>query len=367
MEGLKPGTGVASRARTEAVIGCLLGMAVGDAIGLPPEGLSPQRAARMYPPPLRHHLILGRGMVSDDTDHACLTARALLLAGGDAEAFDRTLASSLRCWLAGLPAGVGFATLRAILKSCVGMGPERSGVASAGNGPAMRSAIIGVVWGHAPDVMVEWVRRSTRLTHTDPKALQGAVAVALAAYQAASAPVTSPDDYLAALARLLGAGADEFMSLAHRAAESAARGEPVARFAESIGSRRGISGYILHTVPCVLQVYWRFPDDYAAGIEEIVRAGGDTDTAAAILGAIVGARVGKQGIPRHWLSGVTEWPRGMPWIERLGATLAARGQVTQGEKAPACPGYFVPGVPLRNLAFLLVVLAHGFRRLAPPY
>ena len=247
------------------------------------------------------------------------------------------------------------------------MGPERSGVASAGNGPAMRSAIIGVVWGHAPDLMVEWVRRSTRLTHTDPKALHGAVAVALAAYQAASAPVTSPNGYLAALARLLGAGADEFMSLAHRAAESAARGEPVARFAEGIGSRRGISGYMLHTVPCVLQVYWRFPDDYAAGIEEIVRAGGDTDTAAAILGAIVGARVGKQGIPRHWLSGVTEWPRGMPWIERLGATLAARGQVTQGDEAPACPGYFVPGVPLRNLAFLLVVLAHGFRRLAPPY
>ena len=157
------------------------------------------------------------------------------------------------------------------------------------------------------------------------------------------------------------------MSLAHRAAESAARGEPVARFVGSIGSHRGVSGYMLHTVPCVLQVYWRFPDDYGAGIEEIVRAGGDTDTAAAILGAIVGARVGKQGIPRHWLSGVTEWPRGTQWIERLGAALAARGQASQGDEAPAYPGYFVPGVPLRNLAFLLVVLAHGFRRLAPPY
>ena len=96
MEGLNPGAGVPSRARSDAVVGCLLGTAVGDAIGLPLEGLSPQRAARLYPPPLRHHLILGRGMVSDDTDHACLTARALLLAGGDAEAFDRTLASSLR-------------------------------------------------------------------------------------------------------------------------------------------------------------------------------------------------------------------------------------------------------------------------------
>jgi hypothetical protein len=78
---------------------------------------------------------------------ACLTASALLLAGGDVDAFGRLLAASLRWWLAGLPAGIGFATLRAFLKSCVGFPPHRSGVHSAGNGPAMRSAIIDVVHG----------------------------------------------------------------------------------------------------------------------------------------------------------------------------------------------------------------------------
>ena len=185
MEGVTPAT--SSGINAHAAVGCLLGTAVGDAIGLPFEGLSARRAARFYPPPLRHRLLFGRGMVSDDTEHACFTARALLLAGKDAVAFDRHLASSLRWWLAGLPAGVGLATLRAILKSCLGLGPERSGVRSAGNGPAMRSAIIGVAWGPTPEVMAEWVRRSTRLTHTDPKAFHGALAVALAAHQAASA------------------------------------------------------------------------------------------------------------------------------------------------------------------------------------
>ena len=154
------------------------------------------------------------------------------------------------------------------------------------------------------------------------------------------------------------------MALAQRAADSAARGEPVARFADSIGSRGGISGYMLHTVPCVLQVYWRFPQDYAGGIAEIVGAGGDTDTAAAILGAIVGARVGKPGIPAEWLAGMAEWPRSVAWIERLGAALAAG---PHRAKAPGCPGYFVPGVPLLAMWCLVVVLAHGFRRLAPPY
>src|SRR3954469_5779628 len=103
-----------------ALVGCLVGGAVGDALGLPCENLGPRRAARLFPGPLRHRLLPGaRGMVSDDTEHACFTARALLLCRGDAPRFPRLLAASLRWWLAGLPAGIGMATLRAALKSCL--------------------------------------------------------------------------------------------------------------------------------------------------------------------------------------------------------------------------------------------------------
>jgi len=57
--------------------GAILGTAVGDAIGLPREGLSPRRASRLFgDPPLGHRLLLGRGMVSDDTEHTCMTAQA---------------------------------------------------------------------------------------------------------------------------------------------------------------------------------------------------------------------------------------------------------------------------------------------------
>lgn len=347
----------------KAWIGCLLGTAVGDSLGLPYEGLSPRRAARMFPGTPSHHLLPGKGMVSDDTEHACFTARALLLADGDVDKFGRLLASSLRWWLAGLPAGIGLATLRAILKSCLGFSPQRSGVFSAGNGPAMRSAIIGVALGHSPARVAEFVRRSTRLTHTDPKAFHGALAVALAAHRSGSGSSFTPEAFLGELdLALAGEDAHEFMDLARRAAASAARGEPVADFATAIGSRGGISGYMLHTVPCVLQVWFRHPGDYATGLAEIIGAGGDTDTAGAILGGIVGARVGKEGIPAAWLANIVEWPRSIAWIERLGAALAGQGDATG-----ACPRYFVPGILPRNALFMLIVLAHGFRRLAPPY
>ncbi|MEJ2087062.1 MAG: ADP-ribosylglycohydrolase family protein [Gammaproteobacteria bacterium] len=112
----------------DALAGCLLGTAVGDALGLPYEGMSARRGGRLFPDRRRHHLLPGRGMVSDDTEHACFTAQALISSDGDVARFTRVLARSLRWWFAGLPAGVGFATARSILKLWLGVSPERSGV-----------------------------------------------------------------------------------------------------------------------------------------------------------------------------------------------------------------------------------------------
>ena len=112
----------------DAYVGCLLGTAVGDALGLPYEGMSPGRGARMFPDPGRHHLLPGYGMVSDDTEHACFVALALLRSQGQPDAFEKRLAASLRWWLLGLPAGVGLATLRSVSRLWLGFPPSRSGV-----------------------------------------------------------------------------------------------------------------------------------------------------------------------------------------------------------------------------------------------
>ncbi len=119
-----------------------------------------------------------------------------------------------------------------------------------------------------------------------------------------------------------------------------------------------------HTVPCVVQTWLRHQADFPSAVREIIAAGGDTDTTAAILGAIIGARVGEAGIPDEWLRGIIEWPRSVAWIEHLGQ---AAGRALEGEPGVPSPVYFAPGIIARNAFFLAVVLAHGFRRLLPPY
>ena len=118
--------------KSDRCVGCLLGTAVGDALGLPYEGLSVGRARRLFPDVTRHNLILGRGMVSDDTEHAAFVAQALCRCGDEPGAFARSLARSFQWWLVGLPAGIGFATLRSIIRLW-----ERSRYAKRDPGPGV--------------------------------------------------------------------------------------------------------------------------------------------------------------------------------------------------------------------------------------
>lgn len=175
-----------------SIVGCLLGGAVGDALGLPYEGLSPARAARLLGEPDRYRFAFGRGMISDDAEHACLAAQALIESAGDPELFAASLGRRMRRWFLCGPAGIGMATLRACGKLCVGVSPRNSGVFSAGNGPAMRAAIPRAAVADLASLR-SLVRASTRITHLDPKAEFGAWAVALASRSACERDGLEPD------------------------------------------------------------------------------------------------------------------------------------------------------------------------------
>jgi ADP-ribosylglycohydrolase len=349
----------------DRIAGILLGTAVGDALGLPYEGLSPRRARRIFgPPPLRHRFFLGRGMVSDDTEHAVLVGRALLQEPSDAGRFARALARGLRWWIVGMPAGVGLATLRASLKLWAGFSPEKSGVWSAGNGPAMRSALLGVCVGEDPDRLRAYVRASTRLTHTDPRAERGALLVALAA---AAGSTTGPTAFLAAARAALPDADAELGGLLSLLEDHLGRGAAPAEFAASLGLRRGVTGYVYHTVPICLYCWLRYPGDFRRAVEEVILLGGDTDTTGAITGAIAGASVGAAGIPADWLGGVRDWPWSATWLRELAERLARRFPASGTPPVVAPPPSSGVARLLRNALFAVVVLGHGFRRLAPPY
>jgi ADP-ribosylglycohydrolase len=350
----------------ESIIGCILGTAVGDAMGLPSEALSRRRLARYYPQITGHRFFFGRGMISDDTEHTCMVAQALLVSGGEVEAFRKDLARRLRYWLLGFPASIGLATARALIKLWMGFSPERSGVFSAGNGPAMRSAILGAAFRNEPAKVRQLVRANTRITHRDPKAEYGAQAVALAAQLAslAEGPV-QPGDFQSHLEETLkGEAASEFLNLTQKAVESVGRRESTETFADSLGLGKGVSGYVYHTVPVALHAWMSNQKDYPKAVLETIRCGGDADTTAAIVGGIIGAGVGAQGIPEDWIETVWEWPRTVNWMQELGARLVETS--LKGTKQSALP-LSIAGLFARNLFFLAVVLAHGFRRAFPPY
>ncbi|MEC4891949.1 MAG: ADP-ribosylglycohydrolase family protein [Oscillatoria sp. PMC 1051.18] len=350
--------------KVDSVIGCLLGTAVGDALGLPYEGLSKQRQRKIYSRIDRHRFCFGKGMISDDTEHTCMVAQALIVSGGERAKFARSLAWQFRFWLLSLPANLGLATLKAILKLWLGFSPDRSGVFSAGNGAAMRSAIIGVCYGDNLEKMRELVKVSARITHTDPKAEWGALAVAIAAHFATNHSLASPDNYYHFMQESLPAEATEFLDLIQLACESANKQQSAELFALDLGISKGVSGYVYQTVPVVIQVWLRHQKNYATAIQEVIRLGGDTDSTAAILGGIIGASVGKSGIPQQWIRDLWEFPRSVKWMEKLGIKLAEVTLTGRRQKQL----FLLPGVVLlRNLFFLFVVILHGLRRLLPPY
>jgi len=228
----------------------------------------------------------------------------------------------------------------------------------------MRSALIGVCYGHDEPRMRALVRGATRVTHTDIKAQLGAQAVALAAHFAATRrDDVAPEEYVNALEPLCEKNAG-VIALMRGVAASVSRGDTAAAYAESIGCGNGVTGFMYHTVPVAIHIWLTRQNDYRGALLEAIRLGGDTDTVAAVVGALVGTRVGKEGIPAEWLRDLWEWPRTPAWMEQLGVRLAksCHDQASGGEVALNWVELLV-----RNVLFIPLVLAHGLRRLLPPY
>ncbi|HVK73344.1 MAG TPA: ADP-ribosylglycohydrolase family protein [Kofleriaceae bacterium] len=328
--------------------GLLLGAAVGDALGLPREGLPPWRAARWSGGQLVHGWLGRRGMISDDTEHAALTVTALVRSGGEPDRFAREVARGLRGWFVALPPATGWATLRACVKLCLGWSPATSGVRSAGNGPLIRAPAI-ALFARDPDHRVALVRASTRVTHTDPRAEAAAQVIAAAAALAASgAPLG---------ARTLDALAVAEPTIA-RVLDGVAGALDDPRRLAALGLERGASGYAPHTLAAVLWAWLRHPGDPGQAIAAVIALGGDTDSTAALVGALAGIRHGAAGLPPAWVDGVWDWPRSIAWLRRL-----ARA-ATAGEALPRVP---YPLALARNLVFLSIAVGHGVRHLLPPY
>ena len=358
--------------------GLLLGTAIGDSLGLPREGLSRQRAGRLFGNgSIEHSFCFGRGMASDDTEHTYLLATSWLRTVSKPQNFNSEFARALRWWLLALPAGLGSATLRSILKLWVGFSPDRSGVWSAGNGPAMRAAILGAIANDDPQRLRTLVATSSRMTHRDPRAEEGALTVALAAQFAFRTDgIVEPSALIAML--LENIAGDEMKQQLMLVRSLLAKGATPSEFASAAGFSIGVSGYVNQTVPAAIYCWLRYRNDFRAAVEAVIRLGGDTDSTAAITGALAGVSLGVESIPLRWIDRYRDWPISTAALMKLAEDVLQTLEQIENQSATGpfadrpCPKavsphrYWISALP-RNLIFLTLVIAHGIRRLLPPY
>jgi ADP-ribosyl-[dinitrogen reductase] hydrolase len=341
-------------ATDDRIVGTLLGTALGDALGLAAEGLSARTIARRFGRVERFHLIGRTGFVSDDTEQAALVAQSLARHPDDVARCARAFRRALLGWCGRLPWGIGWGTLRACVR--IGLGLSPSGVLSAGNGAAMRAAIVGAFFDDREDRRETFGRALAGVTHRDPRAVEGALYVADLAAACARSPRGTRPDPCQEMARgrvtvaALGEAIDRARDLARR--------EAVTREA---AAACGTSGFVLHSVPLATFGFLRFGEDPLRALTEVIGAGGDTDSNAAILGGWLGALHGAAALPGALIGRIHDGPFGPTHLRSLAECLA---RIRRGEPARV-PRYSAAAALGRNLALTPVILGHGVRRLLP--
>lgn len=277
----------------DRAVGSILGLALGDALGAPFEF----RRREAIPSPLPAldlpWMGLPPGTWTDDTALARNLWNSLIARDGELDLND-VLVRHL-AWLASGPPDVGNLTRKVLTGWRDGVpDPARTYVeqrgpeVSAGNGSVMYCAPLGVVRAFAPERLLTEAPALSALTHWDGRCRTACLAVTLA---------------IAALVR--GELAEAAIPAAVAAVAERDGGEELEYLAAEAGRARAIDGpdmgFTLFTAGAALRVAGE-TTSVEAGLREVVAFGGDTDTNAAVAGALLGARFGRDGLPGAWLS-----------------------------------------------------------------
>lgn len=295
---------------TDRARGSLAGLAVGDALGGPAEGMEPAEIAARWG--RIEGYVLDIPMGSDDTEYALLTARALLRFSSDFTSHNiARLWRDEVCGQEGAFGGGGFSEMSAINNLALGMDPPRSGQHSHSwsDGLAMRVAPIGIACGGDPDRASALAAQDGAVSHSGEgiycgQAVAAAIAVALdgasaqQAYEAAMRAVP-PDSWTGRNLRdvaAIASSSNDWASVAHRAVERFA--VPTYYWAD-LGPE---------AVALAFVAVLGGGNDFRETILNAVNMGRDADTIAAIAGGIAGAISGLSSIPEEWLPAVMEAP-----------------------------------------------------------
>ena len=278
---------------TDRAAGAIVGLAVGDALGAPFEFR--RRSQIADPLPAFQIPWMGRppGTWTDDTAMA-RNLWSSLFANDGRFVPDDVLARHL-AWLTTGPPDVGNQTRAALQEAARGT-PEparavferRGPEVSAGNGSVMYCAPLGVVRAREPERLVDEAPALSRITHWDGRCQTACLAVTTAVAGLVRGE-TAEAAVRAALEAVIGHEGDE--ELEFLVAE-AGRARPID--GPDMGFTLFTAGIGLHVAGEGL--------GFEDGLRHVVGLGGDTDTNAAVAGALLGAAHGLDAIPVEWRS-----------------------------------------------------------------
>ena len=288
---------VAEGRRLDRALGCMLGLVIGDSLGSQVEFQSEEAIRAAHPDGVRELADSAvwktlAGQPTDDSELALALARSLVGAGGyEPEA----AAAAYARWYRSGPFDIGqtkaqaFGVAAAVETDRAGAARASADRDSQSNGSLMRIAPVGV-WARDADEAARVADADSALSHPHP-VCRAACAAFAAAIAVGVAGADREGMVAAALAVADAAGADAVpVGVALR---RAAGGEGVADFQRRMGwVLIGLQNAFFHlTVGTGVE----------AALIDTVGRGGDSDTNAAIAGALLGAADGRGSLPVRWV------------------------------------------------------------------
>ena len=347
--------------RFSRAYGALAGLALGDALGMPTQAMSPAQiravygritglvdgdASQPYAPGMP------AGSVTDDTEQALLVASLLVRGRGSSSgrvALDAgEFAHALLDWEDSMIERgsldlLGPSTKAALERVRAGEDPLSVGGAGTTNGAAMRVTPIGIAVSTAdPEAFADAVWSSCQVTHATRQGFQSAALVATAVSMGIDWDTPSASDMTALLWKALtyvdslperGAWTPDpdVVAATRRAMQLVAN--PASSSLECLVEQVGTSVASAQAIPMAFALLARDPSPRA--LLDAANIGGDTDTIGAIAGAILGGALGEQVLPADSLSMIEEVSHlGLPSVALELLELRDQALVSSQEESP---------------------------------
>lgn len=293
--------------------GCLLGLAIGDAVGAQYEGQSADFLARRFGSveTLLENIPPNGLYYTDDTQMAIGVAETLIEC--------RTIDEAAICkrFAANYVPHRGYGRGARVILEAMLAGEDHKWWAanhfpggSLGNGAAMRVAPVGLLFRNAPDLLWEQAKLSALPTHVHPLGIEGAQVLALAVALASQGAPLNREEFFGRLAERC--DSLEYAGPLRRAAKIDSP-KDLGLFGNGIEATS--------SVVTALACFGLTPQSYEQTIGNAILLGGDTDTIAAMAGAVCGAHLGCSAIPETLLANLENKYQGRDYIEELARKL----------------------------------------------